>query len=297
RRGLCGVCVLRRARKRSRPRLPQGRGRAALLRDLPLLGRALRQGQGRVQIDQPGRAVRSICLHAPLGGELPAALLARKLARAHEPVRRRIHLALPVLGRAAGGRGRAPERPPCRARLSDRGPRRRHRSAVRRGPPRGERFDAEVLLGCQLEAPLISSGFHAAFRPPPEDFVLRPEPHEFGRLAAQGNLVPVVREILADLDTPLSLFRALDDGSTSFLLESVEGGEKWARYSFIGTGARALFRAHGRNGEWVEGGVTRRFEAPGDPLEVLRARLAEYRPVVPPGLELPRFTGGAVGMI
>ncbi len=127
--------------------------------------------------------------------------------------------------------------------------------------------------------------------------MLRPEPHEFGRLAAQGNLIPVVREILADLDTPLSLFRALDDGRTSFLLESVEGGEKWARYSFIGTGARALFRARGRDVEWVEGGETRRFEAPGDPLEVLRARLAEYRPVVPPGLELPRFTGGAVGMI
>jgi anthranilate synthase component 1 len=106
-----------------------------------------------------------------------------------------------------------------------------------------------------------------------------------------------VREILADLDTPLSLFRALDDGRTSFLLESVEGGEKWARYSFIGTGARALFRARGRAVEWVERGETQRFEAPGDPLEVLRARLAEYRPVAPPGLDLPRFTGGAVGMI
>ena len=127
--------------------------------------------------------------------------------------------------------------------------------------------------------------------------MLRPELHEFVRLAAQGNLIPVVREILADLDTPLSLFRALDDGRTSFLLESVEGGEKWARYSFVGTGARAIFRAHGRSVEWVEGGETQRFEAPGDPLELLRARLAEYRPVAPPGLELPRFTGGAVGMI
>ena len=78
--------------------------------------------------------------------------------------------------------------------------------------------------------------------------MLRPEPHEFVRLAAQGNLIPVVREILADLDTPLSLFRALDDGETSFLLESVEGGEKWARYSFVGSGARAIFRARGRAG-------------------------------------------------
>jgi anthranilate synthase component 1 len=106
-----------------------------------------------------------------------------------------------------------------------------------------------------------------------------------------------VREILADLDTPLSLFRALDDGRTSFLLESVEGGEKWARYSFVGTGARAIFRARGRQVEWDEGGACERFEAPGDPLEVLRERLARYQPVTPPGLDLPRFTGGAVGMI
>jgi anthranilate synthase component 1 len=127
--------------------------------------------------------------------------------------------------------------------------------------------------------------------------VLRPEPHEFVRLATQGNLIPVVREILADLDTPLSLFRALDDGETSFLLESVEGGEKWARYSFVGSGARAIFRARGRQVEWLEHGRTTRCEAAGDPLELLRARLAEYRPVAPPGLDLPRFTGGAVGMI
>ena len=72
--------------------------------------------------------------------------------------------------------------------------------------------------------------------------VIRPSLEEFESLAARGNLIPVVREILADLDTPLSLFRRLDDGRTSFLLESVEGGEKWARYSFIGSGARASFR-------------------------------------------------------
>ncbi|MCP4037216.1 MAG: anthranilate synthase component I, partial [bacterium] len=73
--------------------------------------------------------------------------------------------------------------------------------------------------------------------------MIRPSLEEFESLAARGNLIPVVREILADLDTPLSLFRRLDDDRTSFLLESVEGGEKWARYSFIGSGARAAFRA------------------------------------------------------
>jgi anthranilate synthase component 1 len=106
-----------------------------------------------------------------------------------------------------------------------------------------------------------------------------------------------MREIMADLDTPLSIFRRLDDGRTSFLLESVEGGEKWARYSFIGTGARAIFRARGREVEWVEGGETHRHTASGDPLDFLRAKLAEYEPAHPEELALPRFIGGAVGMI
>ena len=127
--------------------------------------------------------------------------------------------------------------------------------------------------------------------------MLRPSEDRFVALAAQGNLIPVAREILADYDTPLSLFRRLDDGRTSFLLESVEGGEKWARWSFIGSGARAVFRARGNDVEWTERGETRRLRVDGDPLVALRERLAELRPVVPDDFELPRFVGGAVGMI
>ncbi len=103
--------------------------------------------------------------------------------------------------------------------------------------------------------------------------------------------------MMADLDTPLSLFRRLDDGRTAFLFESVEGGEKWARYSFIGAGARAILRARGREVEWEEGGETRRIHAEGDPLEILRDKLASYHAVVPEGLTLPRFLGGAVGVV
>jgi anthranilate synthase component 1 len=99
------------------------------------------------------------------------------------------------------------------------------------------------------------------------------------------------------MDTPLSLFRRLDDGVTSFLFESVEGGEKWARFCFIGTGARAIFRARGRDVEWEEGGETTRIRVEGDPLEYLREKLARYRPVPPEGDSLPRFLGGAVGMV
>ena len=106
-----------------------------------------------------------------------------------------------------------------------------------------------------------------------------------------------MREIPADLDTPLSLFSRLDDGETSFLLESVEGGVKWAHYSFMGTGARAQFRARGSEVEWVEAGRHESYTAEGDPLEVLRERLADLRQVIPEGLELPRFIGGAVGVV
>lgn len=124
-----------------------------------------------------------------------------------------------------------------------------------------------------------------------------PSLEEFEVLAGRGNLIPVMREILVDLDTPLSLFRRLDDGGTSFLLESVEGGEKWARYSFIGSGARASFSARGREIEWCEGERRQRLTSEGDPLEFLRRKLAELHPVAPAGVELPRFVGGAVGMV
>jgi anthranilate synthase component 1 len=127
--------------------------------------------------------------------------------------------------------------------------------------------------------------------------VLRPSQESFEELAKRGNWVPVVREILADMDTPLSLFRKLDDGHTSFLFESVEGGEKWGRFSFIGTGARALFRARGSDVEWEQDGRVERLRAPGDPLEILRAKLAALRPVPLEGTKLPRFLGGAVGMV
>ena len=127
--------------------------------------------------------------------------------------------------------------------------------------------------------------------------MFRPSREEFEALAGRGNLIPVVREILADLDTPLSLFHRLDDGRTSFLLESVEGGEKWARYSFIGSGARASFRARGSEIEWCEGERREVLTATGDPLDFLREKIAALHPVHPDDLELPRFIGGAVGMV
>lgn len=127
--------------------------------------------------------------------------------------------------------------------------------------------------------------------------VLRTSLEQFELLAQQGNHIPVIREVLADLETPLSLFRKIDDGRTAFLLESVEGGEKWARYSFMGVGARAMFRSTGSRVEWTENGETEIIDTGGDPLEVLRDRLRAFETVQPADFQLPRFIGGAVGMI
>jgi len=112
-------------------------------------------------------------------------------------------------------------------------------------------------------------------------------------------LIPVVREIRADMDTALSLFKRLDDGTTSFLFESVEGAEKWARHSFIGTGARAIFRARGHDVEWTENGQTQQIRVEGDPLAYLRDKIAGMAAVVPDevGTLLPPFLGGAVGFV
>jgi anthranilate synthase component 1 len=107
--------------------------------------------------------------------------------------------------------------------------------------------------------------------------------------------VPVFVELPADLDTPLSAYLRLRPGPYSFLLESVEGGEKWARYSFIGTdpmmvvsaknGRITLRRGHGRPERLPD----------GNPLDAVRTLLRQFQPVPVPGL--PRFQGGAVGYL
>jgi anthranilate synthase component 1 len=105
----------------------------------------------------------------------------------------------------------------------------------------------------------------------------------------------VFAELPADLDTPLSAYLRLRPGPYAFLLESVEGGEKWARYSFLGTDpAMVLTAKDGRITLRRSGGRVQRLPD-GNPLEAIRALLAEIRPVSVPGL--PRFQGGAVGYL
>jgi len=118
---------------------------------------------------------------------------------------------------------------------------------------------------------------------------------EFEKLAQKGNLIPVYREILADVETPVSVLLKLYNKDHVYLLESVEGGEKWGRYSFLGADAGVVFRVRGADVVVEENGkvATRRHR--GNPMQILRDVLGRYKPVAIPGL--PRFYGGAVGYL
>ncbi|PLX98592.1 MAG: anthranilate synthase component I [Desulfuromonas sp.] len=122
-----------------------------------------------------------------------------------------------------------------------------------------------------------------------------PAQDEFYRRARRGNLIPVYREVLADMETPVSAFCKIDDGRSAFLLESIEGGEKWARYSFLGVGSGRLFRSRGDYFEVLEQGEVVRSGKSDDPIAELKAFIAPYYPVEDP--DLPRFFGGAVGYL
>jgi anthranilate synthase component 1 len=139
--------------------------------------------------------------------------------------------------------------------------------------------------------------------PLPREFVPAPEPprvapsrEEFRRLAGRGNLIPVHREILADLETPVSAFRKIADAENAFLLESVERGEKLGRFSFLGRNPSLLVRSRGETVEIIDaaGAVVETLTCP-DPLVALRQVMARYTPVADPAL--PPFSGGAVGFL
>jgi anthranilate synthase component 1 len=118
-----------------------------------------------------------------------------------------------------------------------------------------------------------------------------PTLQEFRTLAKGGKLVPVYRDVFADLDTPVSAFRKVDEGPYSFLLESVEGGEKWGRYSLIGSRPSLVFIARGDRCETRVGDKVTPLA--GHPVDELAKLLREHQAVALPGL--PRFCGGAVG--
>ncbi len=138
-----------------------------------------------------------------------------------------------------------------------------------------------------------------------------PNRDEFLKLAQEGNLIPVSRRLLADIETPLSAYRKIRGPGESFLLESVEGGEHLGRYSFVGCNPRAAIRQTSDrvdvmgNGKVIEtfsvkppakaSAGTNAVGAVQDGLAVVERVMRRYHPVTVPGL--PRFTGGAVGFL
>ncbi|MGC8667903.1 MAG: anthranilate synthase component I [Chthonomonadales bacterium] len=124
-----------------------------------------------------------------------------------------------------------------------------------------------------------------------------PSRQEFLAMARPGDLIPVYREILADRITPVSAFECIASRPGSFLLESVEGGERLARYSFLGSDPYLTLRCVDRVATVTEGGRTVQLplEAGTDALHLIQGLLARYRFLETPGL--PRFCGGAVGYL
>lgn len=122
-----------------------------------------------------------------------------------------------------------------------------------------------------------------------------PDYETFKKLTREGNLIPLYREILADIETPVSVFMKLREQPYAFLLESVEGGEKWGRYTFLGADPRLVFRVRGAEVLIEEQNRTIRHDHQGNPLRYLKELLKQYSPVSVDGL--PRFYGGAVGFL
>src|SRR5258708_2179442 len=125
---------------------------------------------------------------------------------------------------------------------------------------------------------------------------IKPSREEFFRLSQAGNIVPVYSDLLADFETPVSAYAKLKSSGPAYLLESIEGGERLYRYSFIGCRPRKVFACGPETTEIRENGQpTRTLPTPQDALKLIEEEMSGYRPVKLPGM--PRFMGGAVGFI
>lgn len=124
-----------------------------------------------------------------------------------------------------------------------------------------------------------------------------PNKEQFTEYAKQGTLIPIYREVVADLDTPVSVFLKLRRDGAAFLLESVEKGEQQGRYSILGVDPERQIIAKGRTVEVRDNGrsYTRTLETKEDALHVIEEELARFKPVEVPSV--PLFHGGAVGFI
>ena len=121
-----------------------------------------------------------------------------------------------------------------------------------------------------------------------------PSLSEFKTLAKEGNLVPIYREIMSDLETPVSAYlKVAADSRYAFLLESVQGGEKWGRYSFLGLDPAAIFTVYDQRVEIKHRRKPLEVFTGKNPMAILEEYMERFKPVTVRGL--PRFHGGAVG--
>jgi len=127
--------------------------------------------------------------------------------------------------------------------------------------------------------------------------MIYPPLKEFLKLSKKGNVIPVYKEINADLDTPVSAFLKINKDGHVFLLESVEGQENVARYSFLGTRPSLVFKSKGRNIEitYPHKNSSKRFVTKSSPIDEIKKIMSPFRAVPVKGL--PRFCGGMVGFI
>jgi anthranilate synthase component 1 len=126
--------------------------------------------------------------------------------------------------------------------------------------------------------------------------MLQPSENEFEQLAAKGfNLIPVCEEIAADLETPVSAFLKVARDDYAFLLESVRGGEKWGRFTFLGSEPSMVIRARKNRMDIIRPGRSVEVRSVTNAFDELRAEVKRFRAPELPGL--PRFFGGAVGFL
>ncbi|MDQ8204600.1 anthranilate synthase component I [Pelagicoccus sp. SDUM812003] len=118
----------------------------------------------------------------------------------------------------------------------------------------------------------------------------------FERLAQQGNVIPVFADLMADLETPVTAYGKLKTDGPAFLLESIEGGERLSRYTFIACRPRKIFKSYQDRTIIEEAGrAPIEIETPQDPLTLIEEEIAKHQPVEMP--DLAPFTGGAVGYL
>ncbi|MFP3868567.1 MAG: anthranilate synthase component I [Desulfobacteraceae bacterium] len=125
--------------------------------------------------------------------------------------------------------------------------------------------------------------------------MVTPDFDTFQQLAQQGNLIPIYREILGDLETPVLAYKKLRGNSMSYLLESVEGGEKWGRYTFLGLNPSLILTVQHQTVRLQDRQETKVYQEVADPYEIIRQVLGRYQAVASP--DLPRFYGGLVGYL